>query len=70
VSAAGLLLPTPPAELPDGAIREWQVGFVAQSGQLQKANDDKVAASKLLVECETLHQEALKKSTKPWWRPW
>jgi hypothetical protein len=70
VSAAGLLLPTPPASLPAGDLREWQVGFVAQSGQLDKANDDKAAASKLMVECEALHQEALDKSTKPWWRFW
>jgi hypothetical protein len=63
-----LLLPTPPADLPDGDVREWQVGFVAQSGQLEKANDDKAAAGKLISECEALHQEALKKSTKPWWK--
>ena len=71
VSASGLLLPTEPAEIPFSEdVRDWQVGFTEQSGQLQKANDDKAAAGRVMTECEAMHREALKRATRPWWKFW
>lgn len=46
------------------------VGFTEQSGQLQKANDDKDAAARVMSECEAMHREALARATRPWWRFW
>lgn len=78
MSASGLLLPTPSADIPDPPAdaaeaekkRAWQAGYNSQSGQLQKANDDKDAAGRVMSECESMHREALKRATRPWWKFW
>ena len=64
ISASGLLNPTPGAEIPEGDAVAWRIGFLEQSGQLQKANDDKAGAAALMTECETMHRDALKRSTR------
>ena len=71
MTASGLLQPTTGAEIPfSDEIRDWQVGFTEQSGQLQKANDDKAAAGRVMTECEVMHREALERAARPWWRFW
>lgn len=71
VSASGLLAPTEGAALPfSDDVRDWQVGFTEQSGQLEKSNDDKAAAGRVMSECETMHREALARATRPWWKFW
>ena len=69
LSASGLMLPTPPVDLPAGdVVSDWQVGFLGQTGQLEKSNDDKSAGFALIGECEAMHREALVNAKKPWWK--
>jgi len=71
VKASGLLNPTTGTAIParDDASAGWEA-FLGQSGQLEKANDDKAGAQALNEECHQLQIEALAKATKPWWKIW
>jgi len=71
-----LLSRVPPADLPvpqqhaDGHqdALPWQEGFVAQTGQLDKANDRGDGIDHIYRTCITLHREALDKSKRKWWQ--
>ncbi|WP_298597019.1 hypothetical protein [uncultured Sphingorhabdus sp.] len=71
VNASGLLDPTPPAALPESDVASS--GFtwgLAQTGQLDKSNNDKAGARRLNDECHRLHREAAAKAKRPWWQFW
>lgn len=67
-----LLEPVPPAPLPEprtlpnGAedAQPWQEGFVAQTGQLDKANERAPAVNHIYSTCLRLHREALARSQR------
>ncbi|HMS21519.1 MAG TPA: hypothetical protein PKC46_13365 [Sphingorhabdus sp.] len=43
---------------------------LAQTGQLDKSNNDKAGARRLNDECHRLHREAAAKAKRPWWQFW
>jgi len=67
-----LLADTPPAglpdvrQLPDGHddAQPWQIGFIEQSGQLEKANGRAPAIDHIYRECLGMHREALRRSKR------
>jgi hypothetical protein len=67
---ASLLTDTPPADLPaltylpDGHddAAPWQIGFIEQTGQLQKANEKAPAVDHIYRECLALHRDAQKRA--------
>jgi hypothetical protein len=69
---ASLLARTPPADPPESAkladghddARPWQRGFVAQTGQLEKADDKKDGVVHIVTTCLVQHRKALKKSNR------
>lgn len=68
---ASLLEETPGADLPEARTlpdghddaQPWQVGFVAQTGQLEIANTRAPAVDFIYKECLKLHREQLEKDT-------
>ncbi len=43
----------------------------AQTGQLDRANGDKAAASRVMAACEAWQAEAIANAKpKPWWKLW
>lgn len=59
--------PLPEArQLPDGHddAQPWQVGFIEQTGQLEKANERAPAVDHIYRGCLTLHREALERDTR------
>jgi hypothetical protein len=62
----------PPADLPvsetlpDGHdnAKPWQEGFIAQTGQLEKANDLRRDTDYIYSECLRVHREQLKKAKR------
>lgn len=69
---ASLLADTPPAalpelrQLPDGHddSQPWQIGFIEQTGQLEKANERAPAVDHIYRECLIMHRDALKRSKR------
>lgn len=61
-----LLAPTEPADLPVAAYlpdghddaTPWMLGFLEQTGQLQKANEKPGAVDHIYRECLALHRKA------------
>lgn len=66
----GLLEPTKPADLPVAAYlpdghddaTPWQLGFLEQTAQLQKADEKAPAVHHIYRECLRMHGEAQKRS--------
>jgi hypothetical protein len=59
--------PLPEArQLPDGHddAQPWQVGFIEQTGQLEKANERAPAVDHIYRNCLELHREALRRDTR------
>lgn len=58
------------AILPDGHedARPWQAGFVAQSGQLEKANGRTADAIAITGNCERMIASA--EAPRRWWQIW
>ena len=59
--------PIPDArQLPDGHddAQPWQVGYIQQSGQLEKANERAPAVDHIYRTCLELHSEALRRDTR------
>ncbi|MEA3018393.1 MAG: hypothetical protein QOI38_3115 [Sphingomonadales bacterium] len=73
---ASLLAPTHPADipearqLPDGHddAQPWQVGFVEQTGQLERANERLAAVDHIYRTCLELHRRALERSQRGFFR--
>ena len=65
-----LLAPTEPADLPVAAYlpdgqddaTPWMLGFLEQTGQLQKANEKAPAVDHIYRECLALHRTAQKRA--------
>ena len=71
LDASGLLNETAGAPLPNGSVvGDWQVFGLQQTGQLEKANEDKGGAGRLVKTCEDLHRTALARALRPWWKFW
>lgn len=53
-------------QLPDGHddAQPWQVGFVEQTGQLEKANERAPAVNHIYRSCLEMHREALRRSRR------
>lgn len=63
MEASGLLDPTPGAARPaNDSVGEIAAFGVRQTGQLDKSNVDKGSAKKILVTCDELWREGLKKA--------
>lgn len=59
--------PLPEAQqLPDGHddAQPWQVGFLEQTGQLEKANERPAAVDHIYRSCLELHRDALRQDTR------
>lgn len=69
---ASLLADTPPADLPEARqlpdghddAQPWQVGFIEQTGQLEKANERAPAVDHIYRECLAMHRDALKRAKR------
>lgn len=67
-----LLAPVEGAELPetrqlaDGHddAQPWQIGFIEQTGQLEKANERPPAVDHIYRKCLEMHRAALKRSSR------
>lgn len=52
----------PPAQLPGGeTVGDWQIGFLEQTGQLEKANDRTADTIHIVTTCERFQEKATKK---------
>lgn len=53
-------------QLPDGHddAQPWQEGFIGQTGQLEKANENPKAVDHIYRECLAMHRQALKRSQR------
>lgn len=59
--------PVPEArQLPDGHddAQPWQVGYLEQTGQLEKANERPPAVDHIYRTCLQLHRDALRRSQR------
>jgi len=62
--------PTPPAPLPTGeTVGEWIQFGDAQTGQLDKANADKLGYQ-VIERCEARDRDLIERVRRPWWRFW
>lgn len=63
--AEGVDIPAPD-NWPDGheKAEPWQLGYLGQTGQLDKANENAPAIDHIYRTCLELHREALKRSTR------
>ena len=61
----GVDIPTP-ENWPDGheKAQPWMEGYIGQTGQLDKANDNAPAVDHIYRTCLVLHRDALKKSRR------
>jgi hypothetical protein len=61
----GVDIPTP-GNWPDGheKAEPWQLGYLGQTGQLDKANENAPAVDHIYRTCLELHREALKRSQR------
>jgi hypothetical protein len=67
-----LLAPTEAVELPEARQLEdghddaqpWQIGFIAQTGQLEKANERPPAVDHIYRKCLEMHRAALAKANR------
>lgn len=61
----GVEIPAP-ANWPDGheKAEAWQIGYLGQTGQLDKANENAPAVDHIYRTCLELHREALRKSQR------
>lgn len=63
---------TPHAQLGDSgdAALDWQLYGVAETGQLNRANDDKRTGFAIINACEARDAETRERLERPWWRVW
>lgn len=47
---------------------DWQLYGIGETGQLNKANDDKATGFEIINACERRDAEAQKRLTPPWWQ--
>ena len=61
----------PPAAIPsDNTIGAWVAGFDAQTGQLERANDEKQTALWIVRNCENEYAKASRDLNRPWFVFW
>lgn len=61
----------PPAAIPaDNTIGAWVAGFDAQTGQLERANDEKQTALWIVRNCENEYAKAARDLNRPWFVFW
>lgn len=72
VDASGLLEPTPGAALPSDSNAGGWIAYVdRQTGQLDKANADKVGVRGILTTCRAWQDKAAGAAKpRPWWKLW
>ena len=46
----------------------WQLAFLGQTGQLEKANERAPAVDHIYRTCLQMHREALAKAKRKWWQ--
>lgn len=63
--------PTPHAELGDSGdpALDWQLYGTAETGQLNKANDDKATGLSIIQGCERRDEEVRRRASRPAWWP-
>lgn len=54
----------------DDAALDWQLYGVAETGQLNIANNDKADGFAIIKKCEARDKRAYDKITAPWWAFW
>ena len=61
---------TPHAEIGDSgdATLDWQLYGAAETGQLNKANDDKATGFAIINACEVRDAEVTARLSRPWYR--
>lgn len=52
------------------AAQDWQLYGVAETGQLNIANNDKADGFAIIKKCEERDRRAYAKITAPWWAFW
>jgi hypothetical protein len=64
--------PTEHAQLPQtgDADLDWQLYGVAETGQLNTANNDKRDGLAIIQRCEERDRKAYRKATAAWWQFW
>lgn len=55
-----------PEQWPDGhqKAEPWMLGYLGQTGQLDKANENAPAVNHIYAECLKMHREALRKAKR------
>lgn len=63
---------TPHAAIGDTGdpAQDWQLYGVAETGQLNRANDDKQTGFAIINACEARDAEIRRRIEPPWWRRW
>jgi len=66
-----LTTPTPHATLQDSgdAALDWQLYGVAETGQLNRANDDKATGFRIISACEARDTDVKRQLERPWFWP-
>lgn len=66
-----LTTPTPHATIQDSGdpALDWQLYGVAETGQLNRANDDKATGFNIINGCEKRDAEMKRKIERPWYWP-
>ena len=70
LAKAVLTTPTPHAaigETGDAAL-DWQLYGVAETGQLNQANDRATTGYSIISQCEVRDAEIVERINRPWWR--
>ena len=65
-----LTTPTPHAAIQDSGdpALDWQLYGIAETGQVNKANDDKATAFLIINGCEARDAQIRRQIERPWWR--
>lgn len=65
-----LTTPTPHAALNDSGdpALDWQLYGVAETGQVNRANDDKITGFAIINACEVRDSVIKRQIERPWWR--
>lgn len=63
---------TPHATLNDSGdeAQDWREYGIAETGQLNKANDDKTVSLAIIEACERRDAEVKRLIDRPWWALW
>lgn len=67
-----LTTPTPHATIGDtgDSALDWQLYGTEETGQLNKANDDKATGFAIINACEARDAEIKRRIERPFWRVW